>query len=284
MLTPSPTSFGPNNPSYGADFTGWDGKSTADLDKILLYSIAQNSNPLYSPQLTNNTRFQTMEGEDVRVTKLEGVGTFIDAAEITDADYLISSGVLHVLDSPLNPNTSHARPDWSKYALPQQSTSSAKHSLSSGVIAGIVLGSIAFLGTCVVLGSFIARRHRLKTERERGTQLPARQPSELEGKPRSPRNIALQRRHKHKSGVSAKELDASGIPFCELESGEQVRRASPPLPPLPHEARELPASVDVLEYHHHSYWRVNGQFRLSQPFGNDPDAMERGSSRGSPRE
>ena len=51
----------------------------------------------YSSNFTNGTTIKTLSGADATVTLQDG-DIFINDAKITDPDYLISSGVMHVLD------------------------------------------------------------------------------------------------------------------------------------------------------------------------------------------
>ena len=51
----------------------------------------------YSTDLTDGLKLQTMQGEDVTITVLNG-SIYVNAAKIIDPDYLITTGVLHLLD------------------------------------------------------------------------------------------------------------------------------------------------------------------------------------------
>jgi len=51
----------------------------------------------YSPMLTDGKTFKTVQGGEVTVTVLNG-SVYVNAAKIIDPDYLISNGVLHVID------------------------------------------------------------------------------------------------------------------------------------------------------------------------------------------
>jgi uncharacterized surface protein with fasciclin (FAS1) repeats len=52
---------------------------------------------VYSPLLTNGKTFKTVQGSDVTITVQNG-STYVNAAKISVPDYLVSNGVLHVLD------------------------------------------------------------------------------------------------------------------------------------------------------------------------------------------
>ena len=51
----------------------------------------------YSTNLTDGLRLQTVQGEDVTITLWNG-SIYVNAARIIDPDYLISTGVLHLID------------------------------------------------------------------------------------------------------------------------------------------------------------------------------------------
>ncbi|KAK5202610.1 hypothetical protein LTR41_011642 [Exophiala xenobiotica] len=81
----------------------------------------------YSTDLTNGLRIRTVLGKDVTVTRLNG-SIYINAAKVIDPDYIITTGVLHLIDkyefwqltlyalrtdgySAMNPNDTDARPE-----------------------------------------------------------------------------------------------------------------------------------------------------------------------------
>lgn len=52
----------------------------------------------YSTDLTDGLKLQTLQGEDVTITVLNGA-IYVNAAKIIDPDYLMSKGVLHLIDT-----------------------------------------------------------------------------------------------------------------------------------------------------------------------------------------
>ncbi len=51
----------------------------------------------YSTDLTNGLKMRTVLGKDVTVTRLNG-SIYVNAAKVIDPDYMITTGVLHLID------------------------------------------------------------------------------------------------------------------------------------------------------------------------------------------
>ncbi|EXJ82816.1 hypothetical protein A1O3_06631 [Capronia epimyces CBS 606.96] len=150
--------FAPNNPQFGASFTGWDGLSDTDRLSILEYSISQSDTVIYSSNFRNNTKIATLDRISSTMTNVSG-DFYVDSSLITTRDYLTSNGVLQVLDSPLNPNTTDARPS----SVPTASSSKDSSGLSAAAGAGIGIGIGALvLGGALVVALYmrIKRRRR----------------------------------------------------------------------------------------------------------------------------
>ena len=151
------TLLGPNDPKYGASFTGWDGLDESDLMSILQYSITQGTVG-YSSVLKNNTKYPTLDGISLTVSEIDS-DIYVDAAKIKTRDYLCSNGVMQIIDQPLNPNTTDARPA----VVPSDtSSSSSKKSGISGAAGagiGIAIGAV-FLGTVLVAALVLRNRKR----------------------------------------------------------------------------------------------------------------------------
>ncbi|KIW53707.1 hypothetical protein PV05_09253 [Exophiala xenobiotica] len=64
----------------------------------------------YSTDLTNGLKMRTVLGKDVTVTRLNG-SIYINAAKVIDPDYMITTGVLHLIDNAMDPNDTDARPE-----------------------------------------------------------------------------------------------------------------------------------------------------------------------------
>ncbi|KAF2768513.1 Fasciclin-domain-containing protein [Teratosphaeria nubilosa] len=100
------TIFAPNNAAFEAIGSGLANLSTADLTSILEYHVL-NGTVAYSSLLTN-TAVKTLEGGNITVT-IENGAVFVNAARVVNADILLSNGVLHIIDSVLNPNNTAVR-------------------------------------------------------------------------------------------------------------------------------------------------------------------------------
>ncbi|KIW18496.1 hypothetical protein PV08_02784 [Exophiala spinifera] len=153
------TVWGPNDPRYGASYTGWDGLSDTDKLSIFEYSIVEGQ-VIYSSDFKNNSQFQTLDKLPLTMTNISG-GYFVDTSQITTTDYLVSNGVLQILDSPLNPNTTGQRPA----SLPSVSSGGSKGlSAAAGAGIGIAIGAL-------VLGGALAIALYLRTKRRRQGQM-----------------------------------------------------------------------------------------------------------------
>ncbi|KIX03418.1 uncharacterized protein Z518_06970 [Rhinocladiella mackenziei CBS 650.93] len=149
------TVFGPNNPNFGATFTGFDGLSETDLLSIFRYSISQGP-VLYSSEFKNNSKIPTLENKTATMTELNG-GFYVDASLITTRDFLTSNGVLQILDSPLNPNTTGARPVQSSPASSSKGSNGLSAAAGAGI--GIVIGALV-LGGALIVALYIRTKRR----------------------------------------------------------------------------------------------------------------------------
>ena len=166
LETPDLTIFGPNSPDYGAEFTGWNGKSQDELNAIFMYHGIHEVR--YADGLTNGTKLKSLQGNELLVSEYRN-GTddvlFLNNARITGTNYLTANGVLHVIDRPLDPR---------EVGGPSQTQIEAvvgkKKSVPTGIIVGVVIGGVAvmFAGG---LGFALRRRVR-KKKTERYQQMP----------------------------------------------------------------------------------------------------------------
>jgi uncharacterized surface protein with fasciclin (FAS1) repeats len=165
------TIWGPNDPRFGATFTGFDAFSEEQLDAIFRYSIVQGQ-VVYSDQLKNNSQFKTLEGRSVILTETDGA-FYVDQARITSRDFLCSNGVLQVIDQPLNPETSGIRPT----IVPADEEKSDDGGLSSAAAAGIGIA----VGVLLLGGGLIAALVIRNRRKNRGQMLPPDQSSRPRG-------------------------------------------------------------------------------------------------------
>ncbi|ETN41438.1 uncharacterized protein HMPREF1541_03374 [Cyphellophora europaea CBS 101466] len=149
------TVFGPDSPQFGAGFTGFDALSENELNAIFRYSIVQNSPPLYSSEFRNASTHRTLQNLSLTFTEANG-GFYADAARITQVDYLVSNGVLQVLDIPLNPDTTGIGP---VVNTPEPKSSSKGLSPAGAAGLGIGIGAI-ILGGGIVVALVLRSRQR----------------------------------------------------------------------------------------------------------------------------
>ncbi|KAK3698746.1 hypothetical protein LTR37_016836 [Vermiconidia calcicola] len=103
------TVFAPSNDAFSAIGSAAGNLSTQQLGEILQYHVI-NSTIAYSSSLGNGS-VETLGGGILNITVTDGV-VFVNSARVINADILISGGVMHVIDSVLNPNNStQSEPD-----------------------------------------------------------------------------------------------------------------------------------------------------------------------------
>lgn len=127
------TIFAPNSPDYSTDFTGWDDLSLSQDLELWFYHLV-NGSALYSSKLRNGAQFTTAAGLPVTVWTSDGE-VYINNAKIIERDLLQANGVIQVLDRPLNPNNTHARPAFAQ-------DPGGEGGLSSGAKAGVGVGVV----------------------------------------------------------------------------------------------------------------------------------------------
>ncbi|KAI3399300.1 hypothetical protein diail_7255 [Diaporthe ilicicola] len=103
------TIFAPSNAAFSAIQNLAANLSTEMLSSILTYHVVQGTVG-YSSSLTSGLMLPTVQGGQVTITINDG-NVFVNSAEVTTADVLVSNGVVHVIDNVLNPDNSTARPD-----------------------------------------------------------------------------------------------------------------------------------------------------------------------------
>lgn len=159
--------FGPNDPRFGASFIGFDNLSTDAAFEVFEYHCVEGK-VLYSPELTNNTHFDTLANLSI-TSYIIGNDTWINNALITTKDYLTANGVLQVINYLLDPNVTDATPS-NQTEFSDLVSTSETHSLSSGAKAGIGVG-VAALVLLVGAGAalYIQWRRRKRQEKADNT-------------------------------------------------------------------------------------------------------------------
>lgn len=117
------TIFAPSNAAFQAIGSAAGNLSTKELASILEYHVIKGS-IAYSSSLGNGS-VKTLAGTDLNITVEDGA-VFVNAARVINADLLIANGVMHVIDSVLNPNsTMKPNPNSNKPAVQYSGASSA---------------------------------------------------------------------------------------------------------------------------------------------------------------
>jgi hypothetical protein len=117
------TIFAPSNEAFQAIGSAAGNLSTGTLAGILEYHVIKGS-IAYSSSLGNGS-VKTLAGTDLNIT-VEDSAVFINAARVITADILIANGVMHVIDSVLNPNgTAQPEPNSNSPVVQYSGASSA---------------------------------------------------------------------------------------------------------------------------------------------------------------
>ncbi|KAL2063947.1 hypothetical protein VTL71DRAFT_4441 [Oculimacula yallundae] len=101
------TIFAPSNDAFGAIGSALPNLTTEALSGILTYHVVQGTVGYSS--LLSNTTLPTVNGGNVTITVVNGT-VFVNSAKVTIPDVLVAGGVVHVIDSVLNPANSTATP------------------------------------------------------------------------------------------------------------------------------------------------------------------------------
>ena len=128
------TIFAPSNQAFVAA-----GSRLRDLNQLQLLGVLEyhviNGSVLYSSSIVSG-QIETLYGSQLNVS-VSGGAIFVNEARVINPDILIAGGVMHVIDSVLNPNnTGEANPSGSSPAVGFAGASSANvGDLTSGVPA-----------------------------------------------------------------------------------------------------------------------------------------------------
>ena len=153
--------FAPNEPKYGASYTGFEGLAQEEIRRILNYSTVATSPVLYSSEFKNNTKRRNLANLDLLFTNANSK-TYVDQAELKFSNFLIANGVLQLTDSILNPNTTLIGPVISP-ATPAAT--------SSGGLSGAAAAGIGIAAGAVILGLLIGGALWTRQRKRRGLPL-----------------------------------------------------------------------------------------------------------------
>ncbi|KAK5287461.1 hypothetical protein LTR99_006245 [Exophiala xenobiotica] len=159
-----------------------------DIYDLQAYHFVQEVR--YSTDLINGTQLRTLQGKNVTIT-VDSDGTiYVDAAKIIDPDYLWAKGVIHLIETAMNPNDTSARPASANATATAPPSSSSASGLSTSAQVGIGVG-VSVGGSAFVVAVLVVRRRRRRKSRQTRRvdvvhQLDSREkcggPKELEGK------------------------------------------------------------------------------------------------------
>jgi hypothetical protein len=106
------TIFCPNNDAFQklAGTPGANNITDEQLAEILQYHVVQGAVG-YSTTLSNGLKLPTLAGQELTITIDAEGALFVNNARVINSDILIANGVLHVIDTVLNPAEANAAPN-----------------------------------------------------------------------------------------------------------------------------------------------------------------------------
>ncbi|OMP81817.1 hypothetical protein BK809_0006126 [Diplodia seriata] len=121
--TPDVTIFAPSNDAFAAVGSVLANASAAELAAVLGYHVVNGTagGALYSADLvaanrngssnqTSTVQLTALGGGELTIRVLDDGDVFVNGAKVVVPDLLVANGVLHVIDSVLNPSNSTAAP------------------------------------------------------------------------------------------------------------------------------------------------------------------------------
>jgi uncharacterized surface protein with fasciclin (FAS1) repeats len=108
LNTPNLTIFAAANEGFQALGPAITSMTSQELAQVMKYTILPQV--VYSPGLTNNTKFLAVNGENITIMH-NGNNLYVNSAQLLISDILIANGVIHVIDNVLNPQGPNAQPN-----------------------------------------------------------------------------------------------------------------------------------------------------------------------------
>jgi transforming growth factor-beta-induced protein len=108
LNTPNITVFAAADSGFQALGPALTDYTSEQLAQVMKYTILPEV--VYSPGLTNDTRFIATNGENITIMH-DGNNLYVNSAQLLTADILIANGVMHVIDNVLNPQGPYAQPN-----------------------------------------------------------------------------------------------------------------------------------------------------------------------------
>ncbi|KAH8784330.1 FAS1 domain-containing protein, partial [Hyaloscypha finlandica] len=129
---PSNTIFAPNTQAAVDSFTSISATmSQEQLAEIFNYHTVPGFLG-YSTQLKHGMQLRTLQGTNLTIT-VQGNNTFVNGARIMTYDYLVCNGVVHMIDSFLNPSNTTGPPPPTEAQTPPATTSSSTPASKAGI-------------------------------------------------------------------------------------------------------------------------------------------------------
>ncbi|KZL84879.1 beta-ig-h3 fasciclin [Colletotrichum incanum] len=149
------TVFAPTNAAFQAIGATVASMEPQDLAKILQYHVLTNQVRFSSGITMTKMGHKSLMGEKVTLRKQDGT-VFANSAKVTIADIITSDGVMHVVDSVLNPASPKLTPGTSKPAF-EGAVQAANAPFTDGVrpTANFVPAALSTRSFSVSLGSVV---------------------------------------------------------------------------------------------------------------------------------
>lgn len=121
---------------------------------------------LYSPDLRNGSSFTTAAGLDVTITLGLDGSIWVNDANITRTDLLVSNGIAHVIDRSLTARNPDARPSWEdlRGVVPSPIATGLTIVAKIGIIVGVSIAVIAGALTGTILYHRRRKQHAARRE------------------------------------------------------------------------------------------------------------------------
>lgn len=126
------TVFAPSNSAFQGIGSAAGNLTTSELMQIAEYHVI-NGSIAYS-SLLSNTTIKSLSGGNLTITVANGE-VFVNSARVVNADLLMSNGVMHVIDSVLNPNNTMAKAN-----ATESGAATAFSGASSGTVVPLTSG------------------------------------------------------------------------------------------------------------------------------------------------
>ncbi|KAK0624040.1 FAS1 domain-containing protein [Immersiella caudata] len=147
------TLFAPNNEAFAAAADVAAGLTVEQLTAVLGYHVIDGT-VVYSSNIVNGTKVQTLQGSDLTITIRDG-GVYVNDAKVVKPDVLVKNGVVHVIDGILIPdNLSSATPSASGTATGTGAAATGTATVVPGMGSTMgkgAVGAVALFGSVAAL-------------------------------------------------------------------------------------------------------------------------------------